>query len=282
MGKQRLDTLLVQKGLVESPEKARAMVMAGRVHVAERPVSKPGTLVDEAAALAITESARYVSRGGQKLEHALTSFRLDVQGCIAADFGSSTGGFTDCLLQHGAERVYAVDVGKGQLDYRLRQDPRVVVMEGVNARELAGLPEPVDLVTLDVSFISLRLVLPVAVRLLGDERRGAASAQTDVGRPSMIGGACCAPTYVRGIIALFKPQFEAEKAEVPRGGVIRDPQLHSRLIGRFTAWCVANNLRILDLASSPILGASGNRELLFWLAPAGARKPRLPRTKVAV
>lgn len=254
MGKQRLDTLLVDRGLVESPEKARAMVMAGRVHVAERPVSKPGTLVDEAAALDIIESARYVSRGGQKLEHALTSFRLNVQGWIAADFGSSTGGFTDCLLQHGAERVYAVDVGKGQLDYRLRQDPRVLVMEGVNARELTGLPEPVDLVTLDVSFISLRLVLPVTVRLLKDD--------------------------ARGIVALFKPQFEAEKAEVPRGGVIRDPQLHSRVIGRFTAWCVANNLRILDLASSPILGASGNREFLFWLAPR-AGKPWLPRAKAA-
>lgn len=271
MGKQRLDTLLVDRGLAESAKTARAIVMAGRVRVAERPVSKPGTLVDAGAEVAVAETARYVSRGGEKLERALAAFRVDVSGSVAADIGSSTGGFTDCLLQHGARRVYAVDVGKGQLDYGLRQDSRVVVMEGVNARDLGALPEPVDIVTADVSFISLRLVLPLAVRLLDGMRGGAASAAHDEVLRGVDPGACRAPASASGtIIVLFKPQFEAEKREVPRGGVIRDAQLHSRLIGRFAAWCVANGFRVLDLAASPVLGASGNREFLVWLAPRNA------------
>ncbi len=271
MSKQRVDTLLVDRGLAESREKARALVMAGQVSAGGRSVFQPGTLIAKSAELRVVESPRYVSRGGQKLEHALRTFGLDVTGLVAADIGSSTGGFTDCLLQHGASRVYAVDVGKGQLDYRLRKDPRVVVMEGVNARHLSasgGLPEPVDIATIDVSFISLRLVLPVAKLLLLDGRRGAASARDDQEENASSGGACCAPTSVRGsIVALFKPQFEAAKGETPRGGVIHDPQQHAALIGRFAAWCVANGLRVLDLASSPVLGSSGNREFLFWLRP---------------
>jgi 23S rRNA (cytidine1920-2'-O)/16S rRNA (cytidine1409-2'-O)-methyltransferase len=245
MSKRRLDVLLVDRGLAESREKAQALVMAGQVTVDQRPAPKPGVLVPEDAALAVARGPRYVSRGGEKLERALEAFRLDVTGLVAADIGASTGGFTDCLLQHGASRVYAIDVGRGQLDYRLRGDPRVVVMEGVNARELAPLPEPVDIVTIDVSFISLRLILPSAVRVL---------------RP---GGT---------IVALFKPQFEAVKAEVPRGGVIRDMQLHARLIGRFVAWCVANGFRVRDIVASPILGEAGNSEFLFWLAPAEASR----------
>ncbi len=241
MTKRRLDTLLLERGLADTSEKAKALVMAGQVLVGERPVSKPGTLVDTMSRLHVEESARYVSRGGEKLEHALHAFNLDVSGLVAADIGASTGGFTDCLLQHGAARVYAIDVGKSQLDYRLRKDPRVIVMEGVNARLMDSLPEPVDIVTIDVSFISLRLVLPVARDLLGD-------------------GAT--------IVALFKPQFEAEKSEVPRGGVLRDPQLHATLIGRFASWCVANDFRILDLTASPILGSAGNREFFFHLKPA--------------
>ncbi len=242
MAKRRLDTLLVDRGLAPDREKAQALVMAGQVSVDERPAPKPGTLVDGNTALRIAEAPRYVGRGGEKLEHALDAFGLDVRGLVAADIGASTGGFTDCLLQRGAERVYAIDVGKGQLDYRLRQDPRVIVMEGINARKLEALPEPVDIVTIDVSFISLRLLLP-SIRALFES----------------------APTGT--IVALFKPQFEAEKREVPRGGVIRDPSLHATLIGRFAAWCVGNGFRVLDLASSPILGAEGNREFFFWLTP---------------
>lgn len=242
MSKQRVDTLLVQRGLAESREKAQALVMAGQVRVAGHPVLKPAVRVDDDATLSVAAPPRYVGRGGDKLEHALRHFRLDVAGLVAADIGASTGGFTDCLLQHGARKVYAIDVGKGQLDYRLRRDPRVVVMEGVNARYLEGLPEPVDIVTLDVSFISVRLLLPVARRLLKTGGR-------------------------QEIVALFKPQFEAAKGEVPRGGVIRDPQAHARLIGRFVAWCVGNRFRVLDMVSSPVLGSSGNREFLFWLRP---------------
>jgi len=248
MAKRRLDTLLLERGLAGTSEKAKALVMAGQVRVGQRPVSKPGALIDADASLEVAQSPRYVSRGGDKLEHALRAFNLDVGGLIAADIGASTGGFTDCLLQHGASRVYAVDVGKGQLDYRLRNDPRIVVMEGVNARLLESLQESVDIVTLDVSFISLGLVLPVVKRLLPDRGSGGAATGT--------------------IVALFKPQFEAHKAEVPRGGVIRDPLLHATLIGRFAAWCVANNFRIRDLTTSPILGSAGNREFFFHLQPA--------------
>lgn len=241
MAKRRLDVLLLERGLVESHEKAQVAVMAGAVLVDDRPAVKAASLVDEAASLRLVERQRYVGRGGAKLEHALNVFGIDVAGTVAADIGSSTGGFTDCLLQHGASRVYAIDVGRGQLDMRLRQEPRVVVMEGVNARYLEGLPEPVDLVTVDVAFISLRQVLPAARRLL---------------RP---GGS---------IVALFKPQFEAARREVGKGGVIRDPQMHARLIGRFAAWCVKNGLRVLGLTASPLLGPAGNREFFFHLREA--------------
>ena len=251
MAKRRLDSLLVDRGLAPDRQKAQALVMAGAVSIGERPAPKSGTLVDEHAPLVVAESRRFVGRGGAKLEHALDAFGLEVRGLVAADIGASTGGFTDCLLQRGAARVYAVDVGKGQLDYRLRNDARVVVMEGVNARNLELLPEPVDFVAIDVSFISLRLLLPVVRSLFEGNRRGE--------RPF-------APQSALGtIVALFKPQFEARKDEVPRGGVIRDPQLHARLIGRLVAWSVSNGFNIRDLTSSPILGADGNREFFFWL-----------------
>ena len=241
MRKRRLDLLLLERGLVDSPEKARVAVMAGSVLVDEQPAVKPASLVDEGASLELVAGPRYASRGGEKMEHALDIFGIDAAGAVAADIGASTGGFTDCLLQHGASRVYAIDVGRGQLDIRLRQDPRVVVMEGVNARYLEGLPEPVDLVTVDVAFISLRQVLPVARRLL---------------QP---GGS---------IVALFKPQFEAARREVGKGGVIRDPQMQARLIGRFASWCVKNGLRVLGLTMSPLLGPAGNREFFFHLREA--------------
>ncbi|TMB70719.1 MAG: TlyA family RNA methyltransferase [Chloroflexi bacterium] len=239
MAKRRLDALLVDRGLAPDRQKAQALVMAGAVSVDERPAQKAGTLVDENAPLRLAERPRYVGRGGEKLEHALEAFGLDVRGLVVADIGASTGGFTDCLLQRGAERVYAIDSGKGQLDFRLRTDPRVAVMEGVNARTLESLPERVDLITIDVSFISLRLVLPAVRRLTKGP-----------------------------IVALFKPQFEARKSEVPRGGVIRDVQLHAQLIGRFVAWCVKNDFRVVDMTLSPIAGADGNREFFFWLRQA--------------
>src|SRR6266581_3051074 len=256
MAKRRIDTLLVERGLAEDREKARALVIAGQVRAGEQAVPAPSALVDEGAALQLAQRARYVSRGGEKLEHALRHFGLDVSGLVAADVGSSTGGFTDCLLQHGASRVYAIDVGKGQLDYGLRQDPRVVVMEGGNARELEALPEAVDVVTVDVSFISLRLVLPViagwlplrpaVVRLKPDPRENPAAEEEASGsaRPTGASGrAGSGPVAIppantphlspntSNIVALFKPQFEAERSEVPRGGVVRDPQMHATLIG---------------------------------------------------
>jgi 23S rRNA (cytidine1920-2'-O)/16S rRNA (cytidine1409-2'-O)-methyltransferase len=257
MTKRRVDTLLVDRGLAESRAKAQALVLAGQVRSGEKPVAKPGHLIDEALALEVEHGPRYVSRGGDKLEHALHAFGLDVAGLVAADVGSSTGGFTDCLLQHGAERVYAVDVGKAQLDYRLRNDPRVVVIEETNVRGLKSLPETVDLVVVDVSFISLRLVLPVVATWLRNDRRCEARLAPT-------------PRDASGtIVALFKPQFEAEKGETPRGGVIRDPLFRSTLIGRFASWCTGNGFRILDLTASPILGAEGNQEFLFWLRPKG-------------
>ncbi len=255
--KRRLDLLLLERGLVESPEKARAAVMAGSVLVDERPAVKPASLVEEGASLRLLARPRYASRGGEKLEHALDIFELDIARAVAADIGASTGGFTDCLLQHDASRVYAIDVGRGQLDMHLRQDPRVVVMERVNARYLEGLPEPVDLVTVDVAFISLRQVLPAAMRLLVSNTK----ARVEPGLQDKERG--------RGsIIALFKPQFEAAPREVSKGGVIRDPQMHARLIGRFAAWCVKNDLRVLGLTASPLLGPAGNREFFFHLRPA--------------
>ena len=283
MSKRRLDVLLVDRGLAESREKAQALVMAGQVTVDERPAPKPGVLVAETASLAVASRPRFVSRGGEKLERAFEAFGFDVTGLVVADIGASTGGFTDCLLQHGASRIYAIDVGHGQLDYRLRGDARVVVMESVNAREMAPLPEPVDFVTIDVSFISLRLVLPTAARLL---RPGPAPGNPKVapkgegfapGNPSTGSGRGLkvAPTSegAGAIVALFKPQFEAAKAEVPRGGVIRDAQVHSVLVGRFAQWCVTNGFRIRDMVASPILGDAGNREFLFWLQPC-APAPR--------
>jgi 23S rRNA (cytidine1920-2'-O)/16S rRNA (cytidine1409-2'-O)-methyltransferase len=276
MSKRRLDVLLVDRGLAESREKAQALVMAGQVTVDERPAPKPGVLVPETASLAVAAGPRYVSRGGEKLGRALEAFGLDVTGLVAADIGASTGGFTDCLLQHGASRVYAIDVGRGQLDYKLRGDPRVAVMEGVNARDMQPLPEQIDFVTVDVSFISLRLILPTAMGLLRPSPAQGDLKVAPTGEDADVGATFRSPaTFASGtIVALFKPQFEATKSQVPRGGVIRDPLLHSQLIGRFAAWCVANGFRIRDMVASPILGDAGNREFLFWLTVPPTR-PRL-------
>jgi len=250
-GRSRLDALLVQRGLAESREKAQAIIMAGSVVVGERPAVNPGTLVALDADIRVLAGPQYASRGGEKLVHALDAFALDVRGLTVVDAGASTGGFTDCLLQRGAARVYAVDVGRGLLDWRLRQDPRVVVMEGVNVRYLkslpvrqAGLPEKGDLATIDVSFISLEKVIPPVVGLLKEGAR---------------------------IVALVKPQFQARREEVRRGGVVRDPQVHAAVLGRFIAWCVERHLRLLGLTTSPLLGPAGNKEFFLLLGvPAEA------------
>lgn len=238
MAKQRLDLLLVARGLFASREQARAAVEAARVLVAGRPAVKPAMLAPADVTIEVVQPARFVSRGGEKLEHALTVFGVGVAGRVVADIGASTGGFTDCLLQRGAARVYAVDVGYGQLDYRLRADPRVVVVERTNARRMPPLPESVDLLVADVSFISLTKVLPAAVASLRPAGR---------------------------LVVLLKPQFEAKRDEVGRGGVIRDPLVHAAVIGRFARWLTTEGYRILGVTLSPMRGASGNREFLMDL-----------------
>jgi 23S rRNA (cytidine1920-2'-O)/16S rRNA (cytidine1409-2'-O)-methyltransferase len=202
-------------------------------------VVKPSALIREDAELSVAQRQRYVGRGGLKLEGALERFQLEVTGRVVADIGASTGGFTDCLLQSGAAKVYAVDVGYGQLDYKLRQDPRVVVMERVNARYAVELPERVDLATIDVSFISLEKVLPTVAALV----RG--------------GG---------HILAMVKPQFEAGREQVGRGGVVRDPLVHASVLGRFILWAVDHGLRLEGVCASPVVGSDGNREffVLLW------------------
>jgi 23S rRNA (cytidine1920-2'-O)/16S rRNA (cytidine1409-2'-O)-methyltransferase len=245
-GKRRLDTLMFQRGLAESRERAKAAILAGYVLVDDRPVVRPGTLVPEEASVSLTEPARYVGRGGEKLEHALAAFRLDVSGLVAIDVGASTGGFTDCLLQHGAARVYAVDVGYGLLAYRLRQDERVVLLERTNIRHLTSLPEQPDIATIDVSFISLEKVIPPVMSLL------------KAGAP---------------IVALLKPQFEAGRHEVGKGGVVRDPLIHAAVLGRLVRWLVNRGLRVRGLTTSPLRGPAGNREFFLLLrvpAPATA------------
>ncbi len=238
--RHRIDRLLVERGLAVSPEKARALLMAGQVTADERRIDKAGALVDATADVRIAAAPPYVGRGGVKLAHALQELLpdIDIAGAVALDVGASTGGFTDCLLQHGARRVYALDVGYGQLHQRLRDDPRVVVLERVNAHNPFQLPEPVALATVDVSFISLTKVLPRVMEHL---------------RP---GGP---------ILALVKPQFEAARSEVGTGGVVRDPEVHAAVLARLIAWVVPRGLRLRGLTPSPLLGDAGNREFFLLL-----------------
>jgi 23S rRNA (cytidine1920-2'-O)/16S rRNA (cytidine1409-2'-O)-methyltransferase len=238
VAKRRIDSLLVDRGLVESRAKAQASIMAGEVSVEGKTVIKAGTLVAEEAAIDILQPPPFVSRGGVKLDYALDRFQLDVSSKVAADIGASTGGFTDCLLQRGAGRVYAIDVGYGQLDYRLRQDKRVVVMERVNARYPISLPEKVDLATMDLSFISVEKVIPSVAQLLKD-------------------GGC--------LVVLLKPQFEAQRSEVGKGGIVKKPLVHARVLGRFIAWVTGHGFRLGGLVASPILGAEGNMEFFLLL-----------------
>ncbi len=249
MARIRLDQALVERGLCVSREQARRAIMAGAVRVNDRPARKPGESVVSADRFTLVAAERYVSRGGLKLEHALNHFKFAVSGLTAIDLGASTGGFTDCLLQHGAAKVYAVDVGRGQLAWKLRRDSRVVVMEGINARQLAPsqFPQPftpVDLVVIDCSFISLRKILPPVVALLAPSGR---------------------------IVALIKPQFEAGKAEADKGaGVIRDPAVHKRVVSELRDF-VTNlaQLRWLDATESPLLGPAGNKEFLVQIEKTG-------------
>lgn len=268
----RLDLLMVENGFAVTVEEAQALVMAGDVSLPGsqgRPT--PGQQVRHDQEIAIRPRRPYVSRGGEKLAYALDRFGVDPAGITVLDVGASTGGFTDCLLQRGARRVYAVDVGHGQLHSRLVADDRVVSMEGVNARDPFELPVEltgeVDLIVADVSFISLRVVLPQAFLHL-PPRGQLPGAQSPQGQPPQ--GQSPDGRFRRGrAIVLFKPQFEARRDEVPRGGVIRDPALRARLIGRFVAWLTANGIRIRGLVRSPILGDAGNAEFLFWLEPPG-------------
>jgi len=232
----RLDQLLVERGLAETREKARGMIMAGLVSLAGRVADKPGSSVHSDAEIEVKGGLPYVSRGGLKLEAALDAFLIQPGGLVAADIGASTGGFTDCLLQRGASRVYAIDVGYGQLAWSLRQDTRVVVMERVNIRYLERLPELVDLATVDVSFISLELVLPVILRLL---------------KPA------------GPIVALIKPQFEAGRRQVGKGGVVREPAVHRQVLMTLLIWGRERHLATLGLIPSPIRGPAGNVEFLI-------------------
>jgi 23S rRNA (cytidine1920-2'-O)/16S rRNA (cytidine1409-2'-O)-methyltransferase len=246
MAKVRLDVLLVERGLAESRARAQAMIMAGQVRVADQVTLKPATAVSADSVVTVDTGPRFVSRGGEKLDAALEAFRLDVRARVCADVGSSTGGFTDCLLQRGAAKVYAIDVGKGILHWKLRNDPRVVVMEQTNARHVASLPEPLSLVTVDASFISLKILLPV-IRSWEFAKQEGKEAEVE-------------------IIALIKPQFEAGKKDVARGdGVIRDPQIHRQVLLDVLGFAQRQGLQIRGLLRSPLLGPKGNTEFLVWL-----------------
>lgn len=236
--KVRLDRLLVDRGLVESREKAQALIMAGEVLLNGQKASKPGQSVTEEAAVEVLARPPYVGRGGFKLAAALRQFAIDVTGRVCLDIGSSTGGFTDALLQAGAARVHAVDVGAGQLAWSLRTDPRVIVHEGINARELefSDIGELVALITCDVSFISVTLILPAAVRLLQPEGR---------------------------MVILIKPQFEVGKGQVGKGGIVREPLLHQAACQRVET-AVRQFGFETNIMESPILGAEGNKEFLLY------------------
>ena len=234
----RADLLLTQAGLAESREQAQVLIMAGMVFSPAGRVLKPSSLYPSDTDFEVKGRLPFVSRGGIKLAHALDTWGTPVDGLAALDVGASTGGFTDCLLQRGAAKVCALDVGHGQLAYRIRTDPRVTVMEKVNARHPFEIPHPADLATIDVSFISLTLVLP------------------EISKNVKPGGP---------ILALVKPQFEAKREDVGRGGVIKDPRVHARVLGRVINWAVDARFRLRNICPSPILGDAGNREFFMFL-----------------
>lgn len=247
MPKTRLDLLLVERGLAESRAKAQAIIMAGQVRVDGQMVDRVSAGFAPEVRVEVEAGPRFVSRGGEKLQAALEVFPVDPQGRVCADVGASTGGFSDCLLQHGALKVYAIDVGKGILHWKLRNDPRVVVMEATNARHVERLPEPVQLLTCDASFISLKVLLPVFQNWL-------------------------APSA--DVITLIKPQFEAGRKDVARGdGVVRDPAVHRRVLAELLAFVQSRGLGVQGLLRSPLLGPKGNTEFLAWLTSAAGHNP---------
>ena len=238
--KLRIDNLLVERGFFESRERAQRAIMAGDVRVGERAVAKSSELVETDVSITLAERRQYASRGALKLEGALDFFRVDANGKVALDIGASTGGFTDCLLQRGAKKVYAVDVGQGQLAWKIRNDPRVIVLEKLNARFLsrAHIPEVVDLCVIDVSFISLTLVLPPVFELIA--REGV-------------------------VLALIKPQFELERRNVGRGGIVRDPALHEKAQRKIVNFAKSANYDVVGLVPSTITGTDGNQEFFICL-----------------
>jgi 23S rRNA (cytidine1920-2'-O)/16S rRNA (cytidine1409-2'-O)-methyltransferase len=268
MPKIRLDLLLVERGLAESRTKAQALIMAGQVRVDGQVEIKPSAQVAPAAYLELEKGPRFVSRGGEKLEAALAAFQVEVTGRICADVGASTGGFTDCLLQHGAAKVYAIDVGKGLLHWKLRTDPRLVVMEETNARHVESLPEPVSLVTVDASFISLKILLPVVKGWLSSPPS-----------PLPLAGEGTGGRGVGGegeIIALIKPQFEAGRKETARNkGVIRDPLVHRAVLMDVLTFAQGQGFSVRGLMRSPLLGPKGNVEFLAWLSISGTQAASL-------
>ncbi|HRJ75510.1 MAG TPA: TlyA family RNA methyltransferase [Anaerolineales bacterium] len=238
MPKVRLDVLLVEKGLADSRAKAQALIMAGQVRVAGQVALKPATAIQADATVTVDTGPKFVSRGGEKLEGALNTFEIDVKDFVCVDVGSSTGGFTDCLLQHGAKKVYAIDVGKGILHWKLRNDSRVVVMEETNARFVESLPEKIDFVTVDASFISLKVLLPVIKKWKVEG----------------------------GIVALIKPQFEAGRRDVSKGdGVIRNPEIHKQVLHDVLNYAKNEGLGLKGLVKSSLLGPKGNVEFLLWM-----------------
>ena len=236
--KIRADLLLFERGLAESREQAQALIMEGVVYTPTGRVLKAGSTLSADVDLEVKGRLPFVSRGGLKLAHALDEFQLDVSGLIVLDVGASTGGFTDCVLQRDANKVYAVDVGHGQLHYGLRKDERVSVMEKTNARYPFELPELVDLIVMDVSFISIGMVIPEVIR---HRKQG------------------------HYIVSLVKPQFESQRDQVGRGGVIKDPKLHASVLGKIVNWAVGQDIRVRNICRSPIQGDSGNREFFILL-----------------
>ncbi len=236
--KTRLDVAMVSRGLAESRNQAQAIIMAGDVLVNGAVAPHASNSVRAADLIDLKAKPRFVSRGGEKLAQALEAFQIDPSNAVCVDLGASTGGFTDCLLQAGASKVYAIDVGHGQLDDRLRRDRRVIVMERINARYLEELPEAVSIAVIDVSFISLKLILPVALVLLSDS------------------GVC---------VPLIKPQFEAGKGQVGKGGVVREPEIHRTVLREILTFAAEHGFSVRDLIASPILGPAGNREFLAHL-----------------
>lgn len=235
----RLDVLVTSSGLAESRERAQALILAGKVRVAGETVRRPDRTVSEDAQIAVDAEPSYASRGALKLAPALDRFGVDPSARVCADIGASTGGFTDVLLRRGAARVYSIDVGRGLLHWRLRQDPRVVVIERVNARDLESLPEAPSLVVVDVSFISLDKILPAVLRVAPDAE----------------------------VVALFKPQFEVGRAEVGKGGIVRNQAAVESALARFHEWCAGGGYAVIDEAPSELAGAGGNREFFFHLRP---------------